>query len=413
MHILIIHQAFASLKEGGGTRHYELSHYLVEKGHQVTIVTSPISYLTGASTQTQSRRKTIEHPEPGITVIKTYTYPALHKSFLHRVINFISFMISSFLAGMAVEHVDLVWGTSPPIFQSGSAWLIAKLKRIPFLFEVRDLWPAFAIQMGVLTNPFLIWPAQWFEKFMYHQADRVMVNSPGYIDHVTKKGAKKVVLIPNGGEPDMFSSQVDGLQFRKKHQLDNKFIILYAGAHGLANDLGTVIKAANFLREQKQIHFVFIGDGKEKQKLIDQAEFLELTNVTFLPTCPKGEMAEVIAAADICTAILQPIPLFQTTFPNKVFDYLVAEKPVLLAIDGVIRKVVEDAEGGVFVPPGQPEAMANTILQLSGNPDKLIKMGKSGRAYIAAHYNRKDLADQLEILLKDMVNYERKKNTDR
>ncbi len=407
MHILIIHQAFASLKEGGGTRHYELSHYLVEKGHQVTIVTSPISYLTGSSDQQLSRHKTIETPEPGITVIKTYTYPALHKSFLHRVINFISFMGSSFLAGMAVEQVDLVWGTSPPIFQSASAWLIAKFKRIPFLFEVRDLWPAFAIQMRVLTNPLLIWPAQWFEKFMVHQADQVMVNSPGYIDHVTAKGAKRVALIPNGGEPDMFSSQVDGLQFRKKHRLEGKFIVLYAGAHGLANDLGTVIKAANLLREEDQIHFVFIGDGKEKQKLIDLAVSFSLTNISFLPTCPKAEMAEVIAAADICTAILQPIPLFQTTFPNKVFDYLVAEKPVLLAIDGVIRKVVEDAGGGVFVPPGQSEAMANTIFDLSRTPDKLKEMGKSGRAYISAHFNRKDLADQLELLLEEMVKHER------
>jgi glycosyltransferase involved in cell wall biosynthesis len=407
MHILIIHQAFASLKEGGGTRHYELSHYLVEKGHQVTIVTSPISYLTGTSQQDHYSRKQIEQPEAGITIIKTYTYPALHKSFLHRVINFLSFMISSFLAGLAVKNVDLVWGTSPPIFQSGSAWLIAKFKRVPFLFEVRDLWPAFAIQMGVLTNPLLIYPAKWFEKFMYHQADHVMVNSPGYLEHVRAKGAKKVTLIPNGGEPDMFSPQIDGQLFRSEHHLMDHFIVLYAGAHGLANDLITVIQAAELLREQTNIHFVFIGDGKEKQKLMNRAKEHNLTNVTFLPTCAKAEMANVMAAANLCIAILQPIPLFQTTFPNKVFDYLLAEKPVLLAIDGVIRKVVEDAEGGIFVQPGNAASMADTILDLSQKPEELKRMGKSGRAYVAKHYNRKDLADQLAILLEEMINHER------
>jgi hypothetical protein len=166
MHILIIHQAFASIKEGGGTRHYEFARYLAANGHQITIVTSPISYLTGEGKQYQKMRNKIEQPEHGITIIRAYAYPALHKSFFHRVINFISFMISSFLAGLSVRNVDLVWGTSPPIFQSGSAWLIAKLKRIPFLFEVRDLWPAFAIEMGVLKNPLLIKPAQWFEKFI-------------------------------------------------------------------------------------------------------------------------------------------------------------------------------------------------------------------------------------------------------
>ena len=407
MHILIIHQAFASIKEGGGTRHYEFARYLAAKGHTITIITSPISYLTGAAKNKPSLKKQIESPEPGINIIRSYAYPALHKSFVHRVINFISFMLSSFFAGLSVQHVDLVWGTSPPIFQSGSAWLIAKFKRIPFLFEVRDLWPAFAMEMGVLKNPFLIIPSLWFEKFMYRQADRVMVNSPGYIEHVKSRGAKQVELIANGGEPAMFDPNADGSQFRMQHQLQDKFIVLYAGAHGLANDLGVVVQAANLLKHEKHIHFVFIGDGKEKQHLVDQAGQLGLENVTFLPTCPKEEISQVIAAADICTAILQPIPLFQTTFPNKVFDYMVAGKPVLLAIDGVIRKVVEESGGGVFVPPGHPDVMAKTILEISCAPDKLIKMGKSGREYVKTHYNRKDLAEQLELVLKDMVKRER------
>ena len=407
MHILIIHQAFASIKEGGGTRHYEFARYLAAKGHQITIVTSPISYLTGASKKKPSLKKEIEYSEPGITIIRSYAYPALHKSFVHRVINFISFMVSSFLAGLSVKQVDLIWGTSPPIFQSGSAWLIAKFKHIPFLFEVRDLWPAFAIEMGVLKSPLLIAPSQWFEKFMYRQADRVMVNSPGYIRHVQSRGAKKVELITNGGEPAMFNPEADGTQFRIQNQLQDKFIVLYAGAHGLANDLGIIIEAANLLKEEQQIHFVLIGDGKEKQHLIDKANNMGLTNVTFLPACPKDEISHVIAAADICVAILQPIPLFQTTFPNKVFDYMVAGKPVLLAIDGVIRQVIEESNGGVFVPPGQPDSMANTILELSKTPDNLIQMGKSGREFVKTHYNRKDLAEQLELVLKDMVKRER------
>jgi glycosyltransferase involved in cell wall biosynthesis len=261
--------------------------------------------------------------------------------------------------------------------------------------------------MGVLTNPLLIKPAQWFEKLMYRRANRVMVNSPGYIQHVSELGAKRVELVPNGGEPGMFSENADGSAYRAEHHLEDKFVVLYAGAHGMANDLDVMIQAADLLREHRNIHFVFIGDGKEKQNLIKHAQEIDLNNVTFLPTCPKEEIANVMSAANICTAILQPIPLFKTTFPNKVFDYMVAQKPVLLAIDGVIRQVVEEANAGFFISPGHPEIMAKTILEISKSPDKLNQMGKSGREFIIKYYNRRDIANTLAMIIEDMVKSER------
>ncbi len=216
MHILFIHQAFATLDEAGGTRHYELARYLVEQGHCVTIITSPVSYLTGKSRQQGMPWLDRQEPEPGITILRTYTYPALHKNFVHRVFSFLSFMVSSFLAGLRVKNIDLVWGTSPPIFQGATAWLLARLKRVPFLFEVRDLWPAFAIAVGVLRNPLLIRASLWLERFLYRHADRVMVNSPGFIQHVIKRGAGWVELIPNGAEPEMFYPQANGQAFRQQ-----------------------------------------------------------------------------------------------------------------------------------------------------------------------------------------------------
>ena len=144
MHILLIHQAFATLNEAGGTRHHEIATHLIAKGHQVTIITSPISYLTGQkNTRSSYKNQTVND---NLRIFRTYAYPALHKSFIHRIINFITFMVSSFIKSLQVRQVDLVWGTSPPIFQAVSAWLVARLKRVPFLLEVRDLWPAFAIE---------------------------------------------------------------------------------------------------------------------------------------------------------------------------------------------------------------------------------------------------------------------------
>jgi len=402
MHILLIHQAFAALDEAGGTRHHELARYLVERGHQVTIIASPISYLTGKSRQ--ERRQWVERQEiePGITILRSYTYSALHKSFVHRVFSFISFMVSSFLAGLSVRKVDLVWGTSPPIFQGLTAWLLARLKRVPFLFEVRDLWPAFAIAVGVLRNPLLVRASLGLERFLYRHANRVMVNSPGFIAHVTAKGARWVELVPNGADPDMFDPGSRGNGFRKQHGLEDCFLVLYAGAHGMSNDLQVVLQAAEQLRSSPNITFLMLGDGKEKAHLTALAQEMALGNVIFLPPVPKDQISEVIAAADACVAILKPLELYKTTYPNKVFDYMAAGRPVILAIDGVIRQVVEDAQAGIFTPPGNPAALASAVQRLASDPQQARKMGMSGRKMIEKHYNRGQLAEKLALLMEEM-----------
>ncbi|HWQ05428.1 MAG TPA: glycosyltransferase family 4 protein [Longilinea sp.] len=402
MHILLIHQAFAALDEAGGTRHIEMARLLVQKGHQVTIISSPISYLTGKTRLDRIRWVDKDHPEPGITILRTYTYPALHRSFFHRVLSFLSFMVSSFVVGLGVANVSLVWGTSPPIFQGLTAWMLARLKRKPFLFEVRDLWPAFAIGMGVLRNPILIRLSQGLERFLYRHADRVMVNSPGFIDHVTARGARWVELIPNGADPAMFDPQGRGDQFRKEHNLNNHFVAMYAGAHGLSNDLGVVLDAAEELIDQQAIKFVLVGDGKEKKPLQAQAAARHLENLVFVPPVPKSRMAEVLAASDACIAILKPLDLYKTTYPNKVFDYMAASRPVVLAIDGVIRDVVEEAGAGIVVPPGDAHALAKAVRDLAADRKRSSEIGEAGRRCIEDKFNRNAMAGKLVLLLEEM-----------
>lgn len=403
MHILLIHQAFAALDEAGGTRHHEMARFLVANGHRVTIIASPVSYLTGETRERKVPWKSREEPEPGLTILRTYTYAALHKSFVHRVFSFVSFMLSSFVTAIGVSQVDLVWGTSPPIFQGLTAWLVARLKRVPFLFEVRDLWPAFAVAVGVLKNKALIALSEWLEKFLYRHADRVVVNSPGFIDHVSQRGARKIDLIPNGADPDMFLPDDSGRDFLKQHNLDGKFVAIYAGAHGLSNDLGVVLDAAAELKDRENIHIVFVGDGKEKPNLIAQASALQLTNVTFLPSQPKNQMAAVLASADACIAILKPIDLYRTTYPNKVFDYMAAGRAVILAIGGVISDVVSAEGAGIPIPPGDATAMAQAIRNLADDQEMTKKMGKAGREAVERRYNRNRFSQQFARLLEDMV----------
>ncbi len=403
MHILIIHQAFAALNEAGGTRHIEMARCLVERGHRVTVIASPVNYLSGKSAAGKRRFIERQEVEPGLTILRAYTYTAFHRSFLHRVISFISFMISSFFAGLGVRGVDLVWGTSPPIFQGVTAWLLARLKRAAFLFEVRDLWPAFAIAVGVLHNPLLVRLSLWLERFLYRHADRVMVNSPGFLEHVRARGARRVELVPNGADPAMFSPEQDGASFRQYHGLHGRFIVLYAGAHGLSNDLGVVLEAARLLAGTPAVQFVLVGDGKEKPALQQRAQQMGLDNMLFLPPVAKDQMAEVLAAADACVAILKPLELYKTTYPNKVFDYMAAGRPVLLAIDGVIRAVVEQAGAGIFVPPGDAAALAQAAAGLSADPAGAREMGRRGRAYVEEHFNRAALTEQLAQILEEMA----------
>jgi glycosyltransferase involved in cell wall biosynthesis len=404
MHLLLIHQAFVSPREPGGTRHYELAHHLVQCGHQCTIVASDLSYLTGQHT-VKREGMFAEQELDGVRVLRVYTYPSLHRSFVWRVASFLSFMVTSIWAALRAGQVDLVIGTSPPIFQVVSAWLVALLRGCPFLLEVRDLWPAFAIDMGVLKNPALILVSRYLERFLYARAGHILVNSPAYRDYLLDRGisGSKISLIPNGVDPDVFDPQADGRQIRDELALHGKFIVTYAGALGLANDVSTVLRAAARLRNEPEIHFILVGDGKERPNLEKQAHSLALTNITFMGARPKTSMPAILAASDACIAILKDVPMFRTTYPNKVFDYMAAGRPTILAIDGVIRHVVEAAEGGVFVPPGDEAALADAVRFLSQNRQQAAAMGTVARLYVVKYFNRHQQAAQFVELVQRLA----------
>jgi glycosyltransferase involved in cell wall biosynthesis len=403
MHILLIHQAFAALDEPGGTRHHELALHLARHGHKVTIIASPLSYLTGETGGGRMRWVEKQSGGEGIIILRAYTCQALHRSFAHRVFSFLSFMFSSFMIGLSVKKVDVVWGTSPPIFQGITAWALARLKRARFMFEVRDLWPAFAVAVGVLTNPVLIRASEWLEGFLYRRADQLMINSPGFQAHVTKRGGRRVALIPNGADAAMFDPKSRGESFRAKHGLGDKIVALYAGAHGMSNDLDVVLEAAKLVEDLPQVAFVLLGAGKEKARLQARAEEMDLRNLTFVPPVPKDEMKTALAAADVCIAILKPVEMYKTVYPNKVFDYMAAGRATLLAIDGVIREVVERAMAGVFVPPGDARALAEAMRNLAVEPESAREMGRRGRAYLMEHFDRPQVASALENLLREVV----------
>ena len=244
MHLLIVHQNFADPKVPGGTRHFELARHLVRKGHQCTIIAGSVDFMSGKALSREPVNL------DGVVIRRAYAFPTIHHSYVGRAASYLCFMFTCVWVGLRVGRVDAVMGTSPPMFQLPSAWLIARLRRRPFILEIRDLWPDFAVELGVLRNPLLIGVARRVERFFYRTADWVIINSPGFRDHLIQEGANRhrLTVVPNGVETAMFDPAHRGESFREKLQLaPDSFVVTYAGSLGRANDLSTLVRAAGRL----------------------------------------------------------------------------------------------------------------------------------------------------------------------
>ena len=403
MKILLINQVFVSPNEPGHTRHFEMAKYLQKFGDELIIVASDMNYQTGQKT-IKHRGVVAEQEIDGVRILRSSMVSAIHRSYFWRILSFFSFMFSSVIAALRVKDVDLIMGTSPPIFQAFSAWFVAFIKGKPFLLEIRDLWPEFIVSMGVFNNPVLIKLARLLEMFLYRRATHILVNSPAYKEYIETKGItpEKISFIPYGADINMFHPEIEASDIRTEFNLQDKFLVLYTGAMGQANDIYTILRAAKHVQEHKNIHIVLFGDGKERPKLEAEAKKLLLENVTFAGVRPKHQIPAIVASADICLAILQDIPMFRTTYPNKVFDYMAAGKATILVIDGVIRQIIEDSKGGIFVQPGDALQLASSIIELSSQPGKIKTMGQNAHQYLFKNLNRTEMLAETRKLFLQM-----------
>jgi glycosyltransferase involved in cell wall biosynthesis len=285
------------------------------------------------------------------------------------------------------EKFDVILVTSPPLFVGITAYLLSKLKGLPFVFEVRDLWPESAIDTGVLKNKFVIRLAYWFESFIYKKARLINVLTPAFRDKlIQEKGvpSQKVIFIPNAADfslSDELLENFDREGFRKTHQIDDKVVITYVGAHGVANHLIQVIDTAEILRNEPSVLFQMIGDGMQKPELKKEAVKRGLTNIRFVDPVPKKEVFKYIT-----------------------FDYMACKRPVLMVIDGVSRQLVEDAECGAYVEPEEPDAFAAKIKEyLAAGRKTWAIQGESGyrfaKKYFDRHYLAKSYLEQLAKVL--------------
>lgn len=402
MHILLIHQYFLEEDDGGGSRFNEMAKCWSDLGHEVTVL-SGMMHANGREKRSEYKGRWFTWKQQGgIKVLRCHVSESYNANFLGRLWGYFSFVFSSVYGGLfkCRDQYDLVLVTSPPLFVGITAIILSGIKRLPFVFEVRDLWPESAIDTGVLKNKFLIRFAFWFEKILYKKATLINVLTPAFQNRLIEEkqvDPAKVVMIPNGADFSLAESVV-GLHNREEERIrlgyDDRIVITYVGAHGVANDLMQVVDVAEAIQHTiPEILFVLIGDGMEKPKLATEIETRGLDNIKLLDSVPKSEVFRYILASDYGLSILKKVDTFKTIYSNKTFDYMSCRTPILMVIDGVSRELVEQAKCGLYIPPGDTKAFIDQLHNIRvWSEDKRSDMGVAGYRYAKAHFDRKKLA---------------------
>mgnify|MGYP006127090539 FL=1 len=417
MKILLIHQYFLEKNDSGGSRFNEMTNFWAAQGHEVTVLSGMVHYATGKKEDKYKGKffyKDLEFYK-GVDVFRCHVSESYNSSFLGRLWAYFSFVFSSTYAGLfkVKGDFDVILVTSPPLFVGITAVILSKFKRLPFVFEIRDLWPESAIDTGVLTNNIIIKLAFWFESYMYKHAKMINVLTPAFRDKLIKVKnvpKEKIIFIPNGSDFSLAediqkSSTFNALEFKKELGFENKFVITYVGAHGVANHLIQLIDAAEKLKETKVI-FQFIGAGMRKKDLIKEVNKRKLNNVIFREPVSKKEVFKYILASDVGASVLKKVDTFKTIYSNKTFDYMSCKKPILLAIDGVSRKLIEESESGIYVEPENTKSIINGIkVMLSMGDEELLLMGKAGYEYSKKHFDREFLAKKYLNKISEIKNY--------
>ncbi|WP_454667674.1 glycosyltransferase family 4 protein [Acinetobacter calcoaceticus] len=395
MKILYFHQHFSTPKGSAGIRSYAMAQSLIRNGHQVTMVCG--SFGAGQTGLTQPFNKGVRRGVvDGIDIIEFELPYSNSLSFFKRILIFLSFAFKSIKVALT-EQYDIVFATTTPL-TAGIPGIFAKwLRRKPFVFEVRDLWPELPKAMGVIKNPIVLWMMSVLEWTSYHSADRLVGLSPGIVDGIIKRGIapEKVASIPNGCDLDIFAS--DHQPWRPEGVEEADLMAIFTGTHGLANGLNAVLDVAVELKDRQRtdIKLVLVGDGMQKKALMERAEKLQLDNVVFHDPVNKAKLAGLMASADIGLQILANIPAFYYgTSPNKFFDYISAGLPVLNNYPGWLAELITKEQCGFAVPPENPKAFADALEQAADHREQLNQMGKNSQQVAKEQFNRSALSQK-------------------
>ena len=386
------------------TRTYEHCRQWVKDGHTVTVITCAPNHPQGNVYDGYRNQWYQSETTDGITVVRVWTFITANEGFFKRTLNYISYMCSAIVASLVLPKADVVLSTSPQFFNGLAGYFVSKLKRIPWVLEIRDLWPESIVAVGAIKNSAIITMLEWVEQFAYRHADRIVPVTDSFKTYMVNKGieAEKIVVVKNGVDLAQYAPCEGASQLADDLGIQGRFVVSYFGTHGMAHHLETIFHAAERLRNAKNIVFLMVGDGAERQALVKIRDKMALGNVMMLDQQPKSRMRELWALSDISLVLLKKSDLFKTVIPSKIFESLAMAKPIILGVEGESADLIQEAQAGMCIEPEEAEALAACVLELSQNPEQGRQLGRNGRHYVREHFDRIVLARKLSSLLETL-----------
>lgn len=404
MRILFLTDNFPPESNAPASRTYEHAREWVKQGAEVTVITSAPNFPEGKLYDGYSNRWISKDHRDGIEIWRVKTFISSNEGFLLRTLDFISFMLSSFLFGLFTRRHDVIVGTSPQFFTVMSAWALSKLKRTPFVFELRDIWPDSIVAVGAMERNWVIRFFERIEMFLYAQAKSIIAVTHSFKSSLIERGVDgaKIEVVLNGVDLGNYQplAQKDP-EFSEEYDLSDKFVVGYVGTHGMAHGLEHVVSAAERLRDNPDVRFVFAGSGAERQKIEQLAQEQALPNIVMIAKQPKENMSRLWSLCDVALVSLRDTPLFSTVIPSKIFEAMGMGIPILMSVPiGEATEIVAENQCGICVSPETPVALAEAVTRLFQDP-KLLESYAANAKAAAPKFDRASLAKDMLRILRD------------
>jgi colanic acid biosynthesis glycosyl transferase WcaI len=416
VNILYISQYFPPEMGAPAARASELARHWADAGHQVSILTGFPNHPTGVvPAEWRSRlRRLMYHQKVGqVDVYRTWLWPLPNRKAHERMRNYASFCVSAAVRGITIPRPDVIIASSPQLLVGLAGWWLAFTRQIPFVFEVRDLWPESLGAVGVAGERSLLHHAlARIAGFLYRRADRIVVVTSAFKDyliHHWRVPALKIDIVENGVETDLFApDSVAAAGRRKELNAESRFLVSYIGTLGMAHGLETLLDAAATLQSKApHVLFLLVGEGSEKERIKSLAQSRGLANVRFLDQQPREKIPSFISASDLCLVLLKKTDVFKTVIPTKMLEYMSCARPVILGVEGQARQILEDAGAGLAIEPENAAAIAAAIIQLDHNRELAKTLGEQGRSYILQNFSRASTAEKYITVMRDITSTSR------
>lgn len=410
MRILFLTHYFPPEVNAPASRTFEHCREWAGKGHEVHVLTCVPNHPAGRIYPGYRNRLLQDEVIAGIHVHRMLTVPAANAGFLGRSANYVFYLFMATLVAPFLSKTDVVVSTSPQFFCGLAGFVVSRLKRVPWVLEIRDLWPESIITVGAMQESWITRALGWLESFAYRKADAIVSVTQSFVSHIEARGgAGKVTVITNGVDLKFYTSDAidrsDDKGLAAEFGVQGKFVAAYVGTHGMAHGLDTILRTAERLRDNSGIAFLLAGDGAEREHLIQQRDEMRLDNVFIVGQQPKERMPGIWALTDVSLVLLRKRQTFESVIPSKIFEAMSMRRPIILGVRGESQRIVEAAGAGLCIEPENDQELAAAVLKLATVPTLAQSLGESGRRHVEEHYDRRRLAARFEQLLAQLAGY--------